>query len=138
MLITLHSAAIVIQQYFRKYLARKGYYMNSLTYLNTSEDDGYQDHKDRTLDDVRVEPDRVLTANISPLRTKARTIKKDPAVLNVPQFYSSNTSVNDKVVQLSVISSGRPDPSNLPLSGEGSNNQSLNCTVNYNHLRNKT
>lgn len=122
MLITLHSAAIVIQQYFRKYLARKGFYMNSLTYLNTSEDDGYLEHKDRTLDDVRVEPDRVLTANISPLRTKAKTLKKDPAVLNVPQFYSSNSSVNDKVVQFSVISSGRPDPSNLPLSGPVSNN----------------
>lgn len=97
--------------------------MNSLTYLNTSEDDGYLDNKDRTLDDAsRVEPDRVLTANISPLRTKAKTMKKDPAILNVPQFYSSNSSVNDKVVQFSVISSGRPDPSNLPLSGQGSNN----------------
>ena len=71
MLVTLHSAAIVIQQFFRKYLARKGFYMNSLTYLNTSEDDGYMDpHKDHTIDDVRIEPDRVLTANISPLRTK--------------------------------------------------------------------
>jgi hypothetical protein len=45
--------------------------MNSLTYLNTSEDDGYLDSKDKTIDDVRmVEPDRILTANISPLRTK--------------------------------------------------------------------
>ena len=43
MLVTLHSSAIVIQQYFRKYLARKGFYMNSITYLNTSEDDGYLD-----------------------------------------------------------------------------------------------
>jgi hypothetical protein len=46
MLVTLHSAAIVIQQFYRKYLARKGFYMNSLTYLNTSEDDGYLDQRD--------------------------------------------------------------------------------------------
>jgi len=26
--------------------------MNSLTYLNTSEDDGYLDHRDKTIDDV--------------------------------------------------------------------------------------
>jgi hypothetical protein len=70
MLVTLHSAAIVIQQFYRKYLARKGFYMNSLTYLNTSEDDGYLDQRDYTIDDVRLEPDRVLTANISPLRTR--------------------------------------------------------------------
>jgi hypothetical protein len=38
-LVTLHSAAIIIQQYLRKYLVRKGFYMNSLTYLNTSEDE---------------------------------------------------------------------------------------------------
>ena len=46
MLVTLHSAAIVIQQFYRKYLARKGFYINSLTYLNTSEDDGYLDNRD--------------------------------------------------------------------------------------------
>lgn len=69
--------------------------MNSLTYLNTSEDDGYLDQKDQTIDDARKEPDRVLTANISPLRTKPY---KNPKDVKVPQFYSANSSVNDKVV----------------------------------------
>ena len=137
MLVTLHSAAIVIQQFYRKYLARKGFYMNSLTYLNTSEDDGYLDQRDQTIDDVRLEPDRVLTANISPLRTRPQKVQKGDN-LNVPQFYSSNSSVNDKVVQFSVISSGRPDPSHLPLSGEASNSKSQSGTATYNHLRNKT
>jgi hypothetical protein len=93
-------------------LARKEFYQESITYLNTSEDDGQA-----------TDPVRILSAEISPLRTKpARGGVPQILPLNVSQFYSVSSSVNEKVVQFSIISSGRPDPSNLPLSAENSNN----------------
>ena len=142
MLVKLHSAAIVIQQNFRKYKARKGFYTNSLTYINTSEDEAFADHKDMTINDDRVN-DPIPFSSISPDKViNYQNVKRDDpnkveASIIVPtgnQFYSLNSSiVDEKVVQLSVISSGRPDDSRSIAkveSGENSNQQSLIITPN--------
>jgi hypothetical protein len=71
MLVTLHSAAIVIQQHYRKRLVNRHFYNDSsINYVDTSEDGLSSDPKNQTIDYTQKMPERVLTANTSPLRTK--------------------------------------------------------------------
>jgi|LauGreDrversion4_2_1035121.scaffolds.fasta_scaffold840838_2 alpha-acetolactate decarboxylase len=131
MLVKLHGAAIVIQQNFRKYKARKGFYTNSLTYINTSEDEAFTNHKDRTINDDRgndpipfssITPEKVIMMYPPGKKDNPNKVESTIIVPSGNQFYSLNSSIAEKVVQLSVISSGRPDETRSLAKGDSADN----------------
>lgn len=129
LLIKLHSAAIIIQQCWRKKLQRLGFYLNQ-----DSQSDLYIDSEMDAMNTEKRKPQHQRQQNqrgTSPLRVKnlnkhnylqaAEENKKDST-----KFYGEDSSDLEKVVMCSVISSGRPE-------GE----ESLSNTQKYVPLRQK-